>query len=135
MNSQTTKQAYNRNPTGKGGFGDHPENRSNGSWRKEDTARYKLECMMQLTRGELEDILQDTNRPAFEQSLAKAILSSKWRELNQMIDQVYGRRTTLDVDISDNKTEPIIKGFVIPVAPADFIDDNGIQMTQPEFTD
>lgn len=31
------------NPTGKGGFGDNPQNRNPGGWSKSDTLRFKIE--------------------------------------------------------------------------------------------
>lgn len=38
--TETRKQDYNRNPTGKGGFGDNPQNRGNGSWDKNESISY-----------------------------------------------------------------------------------------------
>lgn len=43
MNEElTTNQVkdMNRNPQGKGGFGDHPENRNDGRWKKEASFTY-----------------------------------------------------------------------------------------------
>lgn len=39
---QTTTQDYNRNPTGKGGFGDNPQNRNPGGTPRTDISIVKL---------------------------------------------------------------------------------------------
>ena len=76
--------------------------RSNGSWKKEDTPRYKLEQMIRLTEPELKEIFQDKNRPLFERKLAGFINKGDWKTIESMINQVYGQpkqqtETTLDV--------------------------------------
>jgi len=53
----TTQQAtnyndMNRNPTGKGGFGDHPENRNPGGWNKEMVFSYQYRRFMNMTLEE-----------------------------------------------------------------------------------
>lgn len=96
-------QKQSNNPTkqrktsfGKGGvptppgFEAHPERRHNGAWKKEDTARFKLEQMMKLTESELLRIAQDLNAPYFERKLAIAINKGSWKEIEGMMNQVYG---------------------------------------------
>jgi hypothetical protein len=41
------------NPTGKGGFGDHPENRSPGGWRKEESISNQYNRLMRMSPTEL----------------------------------------------------------------------------------
>ena len=78
-------------PPKKRRFGEPEGNpRHNGAWKKEDTARYKLEKMMQLTVGELQAICEDESAPAFEKKLARAIAKGEWKEIEGMINQVYG---------------------------------------------
>jgi len=99
----TTTKKTAKNPTkqrkpsvGKGGvptppgFEAHPERRHNGAWKKEDTPRFKLECMMKLTEPELRQIADDVSAPYFERKLAIAINKGQWREIESMINQVYG---------------------------------------------
>lgn len=118
------------NPAGVGGFGDHPENRSNGSWKKEDTARYKLEQMMQLNDQELQEIIDNPQKPRFERTLATSMMNGQWTVVKEMMQEVYGRKTDIDMNLRAEDGVPIIKGFVIPKAPKDFIDDEGNQMRQ-----
>lgn len=61
-----------------------------GFWKKEDTARYKLERMLELSNSELMDIINDPEAPAFEARLARCIIHGEWREIEGMINQVYG---------------------------------------------
>lgn len=57
----TTQQAtpdkdMNRNPTGKGGFGDHPENRNPGGWDKTKSISYQYNRMLRMTDKEWEEL-------------------------------------------------------------------------------
>lgn len=64
--------------------------RHNGAWKKEDTARYKLERMMELTEDELVAISLDSKAPYFERKLARCINTGQWKEIESMLNQVYG---------------------------------------------
>lgn len=64
--------------------------RGRGFWKKEATPRYKLEKMMTLTVAELQAICEDDNAPAFERKLARCIANGEWKEIEGMINQVYG---------------------------------------------
>lgn len=79
--------------------------RHNGSWRKEDTARYKLEQMLKLTAGELKSIATDDEAPLFERKLAQCIAKGNWKEVEGIMNQVYGQpkqmqETRLEADIT-----------------------------------
>lgn len=64
--------------------------RGRGFWKREDTPRYKLEQMMQRSETELNVIKADPDAPAFEKKLAACILAGEWKEIEGMINQVYG---------------------------------------------
>ena len=85
----------------------NPINRA-GTWKKEMTARFKLEKMLVLTEAELIAINEDTNAPMFERKLAKCIMDGGWREISGIIDQVYGapvqRNVTKMENVFDNLT-------------------------------
>lgn len=116
------------NPSGRGGFQERPGDRSKGGgWKRDETARYKLEQMMLLTEAELMDIVTNPASPVFEQKLAKAIMDGTWTVIKEMMQEVYGRKTDVDMSMKMDDGVPIIRGFVIPTAPEDFIDDNGNQ--------
>lgn len=78
--------------------------RNNGAWKKEDTARYKLEQMMKLTGDELRIVETNEEAPMFERKLAKAILNGEWKEIESMINQVYGQpKATISAEVAEIK--------------------------------
>ena len=98
MTNKPTKQGIVK--TGRGGqmppkerqFGQPNGNpRHNGSWRKEDTARYKLEQMLKLSEDELRAVAADKNAPYFERKLANCINKGDWKVVEGMMNQVYGQ--------------------------------------------
>ena len=52
--------------------------RNDGSWKKEDTPRYKLEQMMKLSEAELIAIATSKDLPYFERKIATAINQGDW---------------------------------------------------------
>lgn len=64
--------------------------RSNGAWRKEETARYRLEQMIRLTEPELKEVFLDKNRPLFERKLAGFINKGDWKTYKDMLSEIYG---------------------------------------------
>ena len=104
--------------------------RHNGAWKKEDTARYKLEKMITMSDVELQSILDDEDSPEFEKSVADIILSiridtdkdgnkipahQRFKTIEGLINQVYGapvaRTITKETDENDNA---FIKGYLYP---------------------
>lgn len=65
--------------------------RHNGAWKKEDTARYKLEQMLKLSEKELKQVAKDDEAPLFERKLAICIANGNWKEIEGMMNQVYGQ--------------------------------------------
>lgn len=108
------------NPTGKGGFADHPENRNPGGWRKSDTPRFKLEQMMKLSEEQLKDVAENKDAPYFERKLATAIKKGDWKVIREMIAEVYGQPKTSHA-ITDANGESIVAGLAGLIAGADKI--------------
>ena len=96
------------------GFNKHPENRHNGAWKKEDTPRFKLEQMMKLSEPDLRKIAEDKDAPLFERKLATAIAKGQWREIKEMIQEVYGKPQE-NIDLTS-------KGDKLNVALVEFVD-------------
>lgn len=65
--------------------------RHNGAWKKEDTARYKLEQMMKLSEKELKAVAENQDAPYFERKLARCINKGDWKVVEGMMNQVYGQ--------------------------------------------
>ena len=97
------------------GFEKHPERRHNGAWKKEDTARYKLERMLELPEDELKAIATDKNAPLFERKLATCIATGKWKEIEGMMNQVYGQPTqrVLSKESDEKDEQAFIKGYLL----------------------
>lgn len=90
------------------GFEAHPERRHNGAWKKEDTARYKLEQMLKLTRAELLQVLNDEKASLFEKKLARLILQEpEWKVVEGMLNQVYGQPKQR-VEVEPVQPKPLI---------------------------
>ena len=96
--NKPTKQGIVK--TGRGGqmppkehqFGQPNGNpRHNGAWKKESTARYKLEKMMELNEDELRKVAADKDAPYFERKLANCIAKGDWKVVEGMMNQVYGQ--------------------------------------------
>lgn len=56
------------NPDGKGGFGDNPQNRHNGAWKKTETFRYWFDVFKEMSVTELREWLD--NNPEDTRSVA-----------------------------------------------------------------
>lgn len=100
------------------GFNKHPENRHNGSWHKEDTPRYWLETMMKMGSEELNAIIEG-DAPVFKKNMAQCIIKGEWKELKEMIQEVYGKMPEMQITVeADDETKEeaskIIRGFALP---------------------
>ena len=113
-----------------GGFQNHPEHRHNGSWHKENTPRYKIECLMDMSDDELARIREDGSKTSFERAYANNILlmrsatdieeaAKASKALNEMIQEVYGKMPEMQITVeADDETKEeaskIIRGFALP---------------------
>jgi hypothetical protein len=101
------------NPTGKGGFGDHPENRNPGGWKKEDTPRFKLEKMMNMSYKQLQEIAVDEDAALFERKLAKCIADGDWKTIREMIAEVYGTpKSSVDLTSGGKELKQTLVQFI-----------------------
>jgi len=90
MNNQATKQVKKaRNPTGKGGFGDHPENQSPGGWSSKNTFSYQMNRFKNMTVEEFrtwpennpEDIRTMAEELAFQRVFSSRIDLNNFKEV------------------------------------------------------
>lgn len=94
-----------KKPPVKNQFGQPNGNpRHNGAWKKEDSARYKLEQMLKLSESELRELASDSEAPLFERKLATCIAKGQWKEIEGMMNQVYGApKQQIDHTIAEPK--------------------------------
>ena len=131
--STATKQAVNgRDENGRFaignkptvGFHTNPERRSDGRWRKEDSVTYQYRRMLAMTDDELEAFIPETQA----QKIAKVRVmravrndDSSLAETKEITDRTEGKaRQNIGIE-TDEKAVPIIRGFVIPTLPEDFV--------------
>lgn len=135
---ETTKQVRRvPNPTGRGGFGDNPQNRHNGAWKKEDTPRGKLEKLLsETTLGEFLEQIQENTDTNLDANLGDVLISGRLHnvikkdpddstgkvtidsnEMDKLLYFVYGSKSENDMNLKAEDGVPLIKGFVIPVLP------------------
>lgn len=81
--------------------------RREGFWDIEASARYKLEQMLKLSEAELRSLAQDKDAPLFERKLATCIATGKWREIEGMMNQVYGAPKQI-VEQTNIEMKPLI---------------------------
>lgn len=62
-----------------------------GFWKKEDTARFKLEQMMKMTEYQLKELITSPDASLFERRIARSLVNENdWKITESMINQVYG---------------------------------------------
>jgi hypothetical protein len=93
------------NPKGKGGFGDNPQNRANGRWRKEDSIPYWQNYFLSLKVSEFKSWLE--NNPDKERTMAQEIAYitvTKSRKDLQYIREVTDRTSGKAQQFFDHTT-------------------------------
>lgn len=119
----------NANPTGKGGFGERPEHRNSGRWDKETSISWWYNKILRMTDEEYDAFKPDSRSQRIALSRiteAEGTGELALKSTKEITDRTEGRpRQDIDMNIDGEESVPIIRGFVIPTAPEDFIDDNG----------
>ena len=124
------------NPSGKGGFGDNPENRSSGHWDKEQSISYWYNKLLRMTDEEY-DKWQPANRAQriAHQRIVQATGGDELalKNTKEITDRTEGRpKQDIDMNIESDNAMPLIKGFVIPTLPEHFIDEDIIAQAGAE---
>jgi hypothetical protein len=102
-----------RNPAGKGGFADHPEHRSPGGWKKENTFSYQMNRFKNMTIDELQVWNTDTpnsRRTVAEDLAFKRVFAAQndLAEFKEVADRTEGKakqviEQEIDVNVTSNK--------------------------------
>ena len=74
---------------------------------------------MDMNEGELQKIYDDESQPFFKRKIAKCIKDGEWREIKEMIQEVYGKMPEMQITMeADDETKDeatkIIRGFLLP---------------------
>lgn len=107
----------NHNPTGKGGFGDNPQNRGDGSWDKTMVFSYQYRRFMNMTITELEEYsrLPKSERTVVEDLAYQRVLAARTslKDVKEITDRVEGKpKQSIELDsklsgLSDAELERI----------------------------
>lgn len=114
-NKETTNQVTPpelRNPTGKGGFGDNPQNRSDGRWSKEGSFAYWFSKFKDMTDDELEQWKKDV--PPGQRKVACSLAltrienaKSKLDEFKEVADRSEGKpKQAIDLTSGGERIQP-----------------------------
>jgi hypothetical protein len=117
-NEMTTNQAKqqrggNRNPAGKGGFGDNPQNRSDGRWKSEDSISYQYKKFMRMTPIELKAYanVPDTDRTVAQDLAYRRVVAAQKSlpDMKEITDRTEGRALqSIDHTNDGEKFDPIV---------------------------
>jgi hypothetical protein len=80
----------NLNPTGKGGFGDNPQNRSDGRWNKEGSISYNYNKLMRMTPEDFETFEPTTYAEKIAKQRVKDAVSSL-NDAKEITDRTEGK--------------------------------------------
>ena len=109
----TTKQVKSvPNPTGKGGFGDNPQNRSDGGWKKEDSITYQYNKLLRLTPSELVSFQPETVAQKIALGRVNAAFDSL-RDVQEITDRIEGKaQQSVDLTSAGEKLNTALVEFV-----------------------
>lgn len=114
------KKGTVNNPTGKGGFGDHPENACRGRWRKEDSYTYNVNKYGRMTDIELQEVILQAKGgelTQFQRAALQTVLDMQkregWKKLVDTVDRVDGKAL--------QPVEQTVNGYVPPTITIEFV--------------
>lgn len=92
-----------RNPTGKGGFGDNPDNRSSGRWNKEESISYQYNRIGRMSDEELKTFKPQTQFQKIALARVKAARDEKFglQDAKEITDRTEGKAPQ-SVDVTTN---------------------------------
>lgn len=91
MGTESYKVGYKKPPVERQFGQPNGNKRRAGFWDIEASARFKLEQMLKLSEKELKILAKDDSAPLFERKLAICIANGNWKEIEGMMNQVYGQ--------------------------------------------
>jgi hypothetical protein len=116
----TTQQAtppkdMNRNPEGKGGFADNPQNRNPGGWDKTQSISYQYNRLMRMNPAELEAFVPETVAQEIALVRLQAARDIKFGlpDTKEITDRVEGKAPqSIDVTTGGDKLNVALVEFV-----------------------
>ena len=125
----TTKLVQRKapNPTGKGGFGEHPENRSNGAWDSSNSFSYWMNKFKAMSVEDFKNY--ETIKPEKERTMAEMlayarilkarhdlpefiVVANRTEGMPKQSIEHSGEITEYQANI-DQKTQDLLKDFIV----------------------
>lgn len=137
VNDRDSRGRFAPGNTPSTGFHTHSERRNNGKWTKEESISYWYNKLGRMSDDEYDNFKPKNQNQRIAQ--ARIVMALGTDELalkatKEITDRVEGRaRQDIDMNVSDDEAVPIIKGFVIPTLPEDFIDKDIIEQAGEEL--
>lgn len=104
----TPYKDMNRNPSGKGGFGDNPKNRNPGGWDKTQSISYQYNRLMRFSPEELIAFKPET----VAEKIAMNRVKEAYQNLNdvkEITDRTEGKAPqTIDLMNNGDSFEPVV---------------------------
>jgi hypothetical protein len=121
---QVSKKPQERNPEGKGGFGDNPKNRNPGGWKKENTISYQYNRFMNMDPDELAEFADIPNKDktvAMEIAYQRVLASKKsLADVKEITDRTEGKAPqNIDLTSGGEQIAPILVKFIGEDEPKD----------------
>jgi hypothetical protein len=118
------------NPSGKGGFGDNPQNRNPGGWKKEMVFSYQYRRFMNMTTAELKEYSSkpDTERTVVEDLAYSRVIAAKKSlpDVREITDRTEGKAPQF-IGLGD---ESAFKRLMV-----EFVGDDGNDGDSPDDSD
>lgn len=113
----TTQQVEDKhvpNPEGKGGFGDHPENRNPGGWDKTQSISYQYNRLMRLPFEELKNFQPETVAQKIAlQRVRTAITNEGLQDTKEITDRTEGKAPqSIDVTSGGEQIKTTLVEFI-----------------------
>lgn len=119
------------------GFHTNPERRNNGKWDKEESISYWYNKLLRMPNEEFDNFKPASSAQRIAHTRIMTACGTDelaLRATKEITDRTEGRpQQGIDMNVEQDNTEHIIKGFVIPTLPEYFIDDDIIAQAGEEL--
>ena len=112
---KTVTPPEKRNPTGKGGFADNPQNRSDGRWDKTGSISYQYNKLIRLSAKELDDFEPETVAQQIALARVRSAKDMKYGlpDAKELADRTEGKAPqSIDMTSNGETIQPVMVEFI-----------------------
>lgn len=113
MASEQVKD-MNRNPTGKGGFQERPQDRSSGHWNKDDSISFQYNKLLRMPPEQFNEFLPETVAQQIAYKRIKiARTNAGLMDTKEITDRTEGKaKQAVDVTSNGETIKPVLVEFI-----------------------